>query len=72
MVAFGAMQTRPHMPQLRGSLKTLVSHPVKGFPSQLANPMLQNWIWQVLFTHALTALGAVHVWPHAPQLCTSV
>jgi hypothetical protein len=72
LVAFGAMQLRPHAPQLFMLLKMLVSHPSAGFPLQLANPIKQNWIWHVPIAQKLTALGAVHVWPHAPQFCTSV
>src|SRR5439155_22776353 len=60
----------PHAPQFLTSVRTLVSQPFAGFPSQSPNPAKQAVMTHCPFTHPGTAFGAVHTRPQAPQLAT--
>lgn len=61
-------QSRPHAPQLRGSLCTLVSQPLAALPSQFANPALQAPNPHAPLTHDAVALaGRGQALLHEPQ-----
>jgi hypothetical protein len=62
------MQTRPHCPQFRLSVRSELSQPSTWSWSQSSKPAW-HWLAQAPATHAALELGAAtHVTPHAPQL----
>jgi hypothetical protein len=67
-LAFCRLQTLPHAPQLEVELRTFVSQPFDGLPSQSLNPALHEATWHVPLPQVAVAFGSEHATPHAPQL----
>ena len=72
MVALGALQAFPQLPQLFASLCMLVSQPFDGLPSQSAKAALHVAMTHWELTQAGVALGREHIAPQLPQFNTSV
>lgn len=70
-VPFAVPHAWLHAPQCSVFVCVLVSHPLRRFPSQLANPELQTGA-QVLETHEVVPFAFEHGWLHAPQCATVV
>jgi hypothetical protein len=70
-VPFAEEHTLPHTPQLSGFAPILISHPLRGLPSQSANPGL-HVIPQTPEEQVGVPPTEEHTFPHAPQLFTSV
>ncbi len=66
-VALGKLQRLPHAPQLFVSVRTLASHPLVTFESQLAKPVLHEAMPQVAPAQRGVPLVVVQVVPQAPQ-----
>lgn len=62
-----ALQTRPHVPQLLGSVPVATSHPVPYERSQLENPVLQLPIAHVVPKHEGVPFWTTQTVPHPPQ-----
>src|SRR5690349_9046460 len=71
-VAFATLHTCPQAPQLLTFVVTMVSQPVLGFPSQLANPALQEATVHAPLEQPAVPFATKHWWLQAPQLLASV
>jgi hypothetical protein len=71
-VTFGALQLRPHAPQLLTSVKILASHPSAAFLLQSAKPELQAKIWHTPAEQTGVAFAELQAFPQAPQFVTEV
>ena len=58
----------PQPPQLLSSLRRSVSQPLESIPSQLPQPTLQLWMWQLSPEQEAVALFREQVVPQDPQL----
>jgi hypothetical protein len=70
-VAFGTLQTRPHIPQLAAAVLRLVSQPSWAMRLQSAKGGAHWFTAHAPAAHALLALGSEQTKSHEPQFCAS-